>query len=221
MLAHRNSRPKRWRALAVLASAVLIVLPIDARSAPVPPRPHASSGVDANTIFLRLRNEALGTWLPRGEDLFEPWHRRRAAVGALGWGDLFIVPRDGTPFWYGKTAPRVLAVYDPVRRVALYQQSCCGWQETVLARAAPPPRAVTTANLGALRSRRGIGLGASPSAVRRAHGWAHLYPSTTTRGLRLLSYYRDHRSKWASCEWFENFVFRANSLVEIQAGHGC
>ncbi len=172
MRAGRGSRSKRWgRALSLLASAVLIALPIDARSAPVPPRPHASSVLDAHTIFSRLRNEALGAWLPRGEDLLEPWHRRRAAVGALGWGDQFIVPRDATFFWYGKTALRVLAVYDPVRRVALYEQGCCGWQETVLVDVSkPPPRAVTTANLGAVHSRRGIGLGASPSAVRRAHG---------------------------------------------------
>jgi hypothetical protein len=113
-------------------------------------------------------------------------------------------------------------VYDPVRRVALYEQGCCAWQETVLAVVPkPPPSAVKSANLGAVRTRRGIGLGASPSAVRGAYGAARLYPSTTKRGFLVLSYYRMHGTKGSACGWFENFVFRGGRLVEIEAGHGC
>ncbi len=61
----------------------------------------------------------------------------------------------------------------------------------------------------------------SPAAVVRAYGPARLHASTTTAGLRVLSYYRDQHVPGSGCAWFENFVFRANRLIEIQAGHGC
>jgi|GEM_PF-1206325 len=221
----RNTNVSWRRALSLLASAVLVALPNVARSASATPSPHAAPVVDPNyaAAFLRRRNDALGAWLPRGEDLFEPWRRHRAANGPLGWDEMFTVPRDATYFWYGNAGPpRVQAVYDPVRRVVLFEQGCCAWQETVLASVStPPPYAVKTANLGVLRSRHGIGLGASPSAVRRAYGRAHLYPSTKARGFRVLSYYREQPTSGSTCGWFENFVFRADRLIEIQAGHGC
>jgi hypothetical protein len=126
-------------------------------------------------------------------------------------------------FVYGEAGPsRVALVYDSAHGLALYSQGCCAWQETVLATVStPPPRAVAAANLAALRSRHGIPLGASPNAVRRAYGPARLYRSTTSRGLRVLAYYRDQHVTGSGCGWFENFVFRSNRLIEIQAGHGC
>jgi hypothetical protein len=85
----------------------------------------------------------------------------------------------------------------------------------------PPPQPVQTANLGAIRTRHAIVLGSSPAAVVRAYGPARLHASTTTAGLRVLSYYRDLHVPGSACARFENFVFRANRLIEIQAGHGC
>jgi hypothetical protein len=173
--------------------------------------------------YRNRRNDALGAWLPQYEDLFEPWRRHRAVDGPLGWNEMFTVPANSTFFWYGDAGPpKVDLVYDPARRVALFSQGCCSWQETILATVSkPPPSLVKTANLSAVRTRRGIGLGASPNAVRRAYGAAALYPSTTKRGFRVLSYYRKQVTTGTDCGWFENFVFRANQLVEIQAGHGC
>lgn len=222
--AERLSKIRR-RALLLIATAVLVAFPIVARSAPVSPGPATAPALGAKyaVTFLKRRNDALGAWLPHGEDLFEPWRRHRAANGPLGWDEMFAMRRDATYFWYGNAGPsRVQAVYDPVRRVVLFEQGCCAWQETVLASVStPPPDRLKTANLGALRSRRGVGLGASPSTVRRAYGPARLFPSTTARGLRILAYYRDQHTKGSACGWFENFVFRSNRLVEIQAGHGC
>jgi hypothetical protein len=80
---------------------------------------------------------------------------------------------------------------------------------------------VKSADLGAVRSRRGIALGASPAAVRRAYGPAQLYASTTTPGLRVLAYYRTQHTQGSDCGWYENFMFRANRLGTIQSGHGC
>ncbi len=173
--------------------------------------------------YRNRRNDALGAWLPQYEELFEPWRRHHAVDGPLDRNEMFTVPADSTFFWYGEAGPpKVNLVYDPVHRVALFSQGCCAWDETILATASkPPPSTVKAANLGAVRTRRGIGLGAPPSAVRRAYGAAVIYPSTTKRGFRVLSYYRNQVTRGSDCGWFENFVFRANRLVEIQAGHGC
>lgn len=210
------------RLIAMLVAAALAALPAAGGATPVA-APMTTLAPGWYAEFLRHRNEALGAWLPANEDIFEPWRLHRAAVGALGWSDLFTIPPDATFFWHGEAGPpKVHLVYDPVRRVALFSQGCCSWQETILATVAkPPPGAVKTADLAAMRTRRGIGLGASPDAVRRAYGKAVLYPSTAKRGLRVLAYYRMQYPKGSACGWFENFVFRGARLIEIQAGHGC
>lgn len=204
-------------AFAVVAHAAGAT-PKTAPAASFSPAPHGGYAA-----FLKHRNDALGAWLPHYEELFVPWRRHHAADGPLGWNEMFTVPADSTFFWYGDAGPpKVNLVYDPLRRVALFRQGCCAWDETILAAVTkPPPSTVKTAHLGAVRTRRGIGLGASPSAVRRAYGAAVIYPSTTKRGFRVLSYYRKQVTMGSDCGWFENFVFRANRLVEIQAGHGC
>lgn len=184
------------------------------------PGPSFDAGYRA---FLKARNERLGRWLPHAEDLFEPWRRHLTASAPLDWNELFQLPKDATSFWYGEAGPpRVTAVYDPVRREVLYRQGCCAWEETVLVHAAmPPPAPLRTADLGAVRSRRGVALGSIPAAVVRAYGPARLHPSTTAPEFRVLSYYRKQHTQGSDCGWFENFVFRTNRLIEIQAGHGC
>jgi hypothetical protein len=171
----------------------------------------------------RARNETLAAWLPHGEDIFEPWRRHLAAQSPLGSNEMFSIPNNATSFVHGDAGPpRVSLVYDADLGVALYYQGCCAWQETVLMIAPkPPPQPVQAANLRAVRTPHGIGLGASPAAVLRAYGPARLHASTTTTGLRVLSYYRDQHVPGSACAFFENFVFRANRLIEIQAGHGC
>lgn len=173
--------------------------------------------------YLRQRDAALTKWLPRGEDLFEPWRRRLAAPGPLGWDEMFKLPRRVTHFLYGDSGVHgVDVVYDPVHRIALYYQGCCAWQETVLASvAARPPRDVISADLGTRRTPRGIALGVAPSAVRRAYGPATMHRSTMNPALHVLSYWRDQHVKGSGCGWFDNFVFRDGRLIEIQAGHGC
>jgi hypothetical protein len=209
--------------LLLLACGAFLILPTAASAAPVPAATSTPAWAHDYATFLKRRNEALGAWLPVNESLFEPWRRHHAADGPLGWNEMFTVPASATNFWYGQAGPpKVNLVYDPRRRVALYEQGCCAWQETVLAEVSkPPPSPVRRANLRAMRTPRGIGLGVSPDAVRRAYGPAVLYRSTMKPELRVLSYYRNQHTKGSDCGWYENFVFRANRLIEIQAGHGC
>ena len=212
-------------AFSLLAIAVLAARALGAGAAPAPTATKTPMPAYARqyAIFLEARNEPLGRWLPANEDLFEPWRRHHAASATLAYREMFTIPSGATFFWHGNAGPpKVHLVYDPTRRVALYDQGCCTWDETVLAVVSKrPPAAVKAANLAGVRTRRGIGLGASPNAVRRAYGEAVLYPSTTKPSLRVLSYYRRQGPKGSTCGWFENFVFRGARLIEIQAGHGC
>jgi hypothetical protein len=114
-------------------------------------------------------------------------------------------------------------LYDPERRIVLYYEGCCAYQMTVLAEVTgpPPTKLIPSTPLGAMRTTRGIGLGATPAAVRQRYGPARLHRSTTAPALRVLSYYCDRHVPGASCGWFENFVFRAGRLTEIQAGYAC
>ncbi len=150
---------------------------------------------------------ALWRWLPHGEDLFEPW-RRHLAMRIAHVDPMFALREWRHP------------AYDPAAGRVLYYQGCCAWQETVLARVrTAPPHAVPRAALATLRTPRGIGLGATVGAVRRAYGAAPLHASSTTAGLRVLSYYEPLGP--SNCGRFENFVFSRGVLVEVQAGDGC
>ena len=184
------------RALGVLAFATMLVaLPFATFAASMP-------WAEADPVLWR--------WLPHAEDMFAPWRRGLTSPAPLGFAEMFALPGDAR------------VVYDPVHRIVLYYDGCCAYQETVLATVAgPPPRKLPFASLGALRTAHGIALGASPRAVQRAYGPARLHRSTVAHELRVLSYYRDHRLTGSSCGWFENFVFRANRLTEIHAGHSC
>ena len=209
-----------WKTCLVLLAVATAVSPAAARAAV--PSAQAAALERGYRAFVRARDERLGRWLPRGEALFEPWRRHIAARTPLGWNELFRIPSGATSFWYGDAGPpRVLAVYDRARRVVLYRQGCCTWEETVLAYAPEPPAHVRAADLATVRSRKGVPLGASSAIVMRAYGRAALHPSTTAPGLRVLSYYEMQDTAGSTCGWFENFVFRANRLIEIEAGHGC
>lgn len=182
--------------LGVLAlAAMLVALPFATFAASMP-------WAEADPVLWR--------WLPHGEDMFAPWRRGLTSTARLNDGEMFVLPRNAR------------VVYDPVHRIVLYYDGCCAYQQTVLAVVARrPPRPLPAASLGALRTPRGIGLGSWPNAVRRAYGPARLHRSTVSPSLRVLSYYRDQHLPGSSCGWFENFVFRANRLTEIHAGHSC
>ena len=186
----------RRRALAVVALAtMLFALPFAARAAMMP---------------WAQADPALWRWLPHGEDMFQPERRGLSSNASLGFTEMFALPP-------GKTI-----VYDAKRHIVLYYEGCCTYQMTVLAVVPDrPPKTLPFASLGALHTARGIALGASAAAVRRAYGPARLHRSTVAPGLRVLSYYRAQAVPGASCGWYENFVFRGNRLTEIQAGHSC
>ena len=205
-------------ALAGLPSSSAFAAPLPATVAPTPyVLPAGRVGP-----WLTPTGKRLGAWIPQGEDLIEPWHRHLASTSpALAFGELADPPVRATWFRHGPTLVRVQAVYDPVHRVVLYHQGCCGWDETVLARAPSPPEFVIRRDLSAVRTRHGIALGASPSRVVHAYGPARFHPSTQSPGLRVLSYWRSQHVHFSGCAWFDNFVFRANRLIEIQAGHSC
>ena|ERR1700676_5557 len=213
------------RELSVLAWAAFAVLPHDASAAAAPvrvaPKPYVLPSGRVGP-WLTPTGKRLGAWIQQGEDLIEPWHRHLASTSpSLAFGELADPPVRATWFAFGPTLVKVQAVYDPVHRVVLYHQGCCGWDETALARAPSPPEFVIRRDLSAVRTRHGIALGASPSRVVHAYGPARFHPSTQSPGLRVLSYWRSQDVHFSSCAWFDNFVFRANRLIEIQAGHSC
>jgi hypothetical protein len=212
-------------ALSLIAWAAWTILPHGASAAPVPATVAATPYVlPSGQVGPRLTptGKRLGAWIPQGEDLIEPWHRHLASTSpALAFGELADPPVRATWFQHGPTLVRVQAVYDPVHRVVLYHQGCCGWDETVLARAPSPPDFVIRRDLSAVRTRHGIALGVSAARVVRAYGAARFHASTKAPGLRVLSYWRSQHAHFSGCAWFENFVFRGNRLIEIQAGHSC
>ena len=212
------------RVWSLLAWAAFTTLPHGAISAPVAktvaPTPHALPARVGP--WGTSSSKRLGAWIPQGEDLIEPWRLHVASTSpALAFGDLTDPPVRATWFAHGPALVKVQAVYDPVHRVVLYHQGCCAWDETVLALAAPPPEPVVRRDLSRVRTRHGIALGASAARVVRAYGPARFHPSTQSPGLRVLSYWRSQNLHFSGCAWFENFVLRANRLIEIQAGHSC
>jgi hypothetical protein len=195
----------RRRVLGVLALATVLVA-----------RPQASIGA---SMPIALADPVLWRWLPHGEDMWEPQRRGLTAYAALSEAEMFWIPAGRTT---GSDQSGRNVVYDPLRHVVLYWNGCCDWEETVLAAVTGvPPRHVHFGDLGAVRTPRGVGLGASPSAVLRAYGPARPHRSTTTPALRVLSYYRDMHVPQSSCGRYEHFVFTKNRLTEIHAGHSC
>ena len=104
----------RLGALSVLALA-LVALPYATEAASMPL-------ADADPVLWK--------WLPHGENMWQPNRRRLTSDSRLGPAEMFAIPIRTTGS-SGLTPANV--VYDPVRRIVLYRDGCCDWEETVLA----------------------------------------------------------------------------------------
>jgi hypothetical protein len=174
---------------------------------------------EAASMPLAEADPVLWKWLPHGENMWQPYRRRLTSDSRLGPAEMFTIPSMTTVASKRATDN---VVYDAVHRIVLYRDGCCDWEETVLAAVAePPPRRVRFGQLGAVRTLRGIGLGAAPAAVIHSYGPARMHRSATKPALEVLSYYRDMHTPGSACGRYENFVFTADRLTEIHAGHSC
>ncbi|MDQ2865967.1 MAG: hypothetical protein M3R51_07045 [Candidatus Eremiobacteraeota bacterium] len=201
---------------------------------------HSTSNPKCTRYFHNACSEAMGAWLPTLGYPGTWWERGLAAHitrrdGFLYEGERptaaqflgYQGPKDGTFFVYGNAGPpKGHAVYDPVHRIAFYQQGCCSWNDVVAAtNVTAPPKPVVKRDLHDLVTVRGIRLGQTMPEVMRIYGKStpipisahldvHVLPYTTWRPIQTLH-------SIDSCGQFQNFFFRKNRLIMIQLGNGC
>lgn len=189
----------------------------------------------------------LGAWLPTYGDGFDPWDDGQTAIS--NEDDFFVcsatpvaIPtgihsfyfagigcpalKAATFFVYGEAGPpKGHILYDRTHRLVLFSEGCCSWGHVVLAETvSPPPKPVTGADLSAVRTKRGVRLGMSPSEVIAIYGHATLHAAPKTPNATMLSYttLKLKRSDPGNkCGQFQNFVFRAGRLVYIELLGGC
>jgi hypothetical protein len=192
-------------------------------------------------------NATLAAWLPRIGHGFEPSNRGEAA-----WSrkyDFFLCGKtpvaqetpfanfayagrgcplleNGTSFVYGATEPtKGRVVYDSAHRIALYQEGCCAWRNTVLAAGVgAPPTPVQNADLGSVRTDRGVTLGMGEEQVIAIYGRAAAHAVKGAASVAMLSYTTMHgnpSSAANACGQFQNFAFRNKKLFYIELLAGC
>jgi len=150
--------------------------------------------------FGQACSEALGKWLPKlgdgGTQSMATTTVRDELLDPAGAGEAgFLGQRrvyNGSFFVHGMAGPpRGHAVYDPLNRIAYYDEVCCGSLRVVLAsNVAPPPKRIVTRPLLGLRTTRGVRIGSSASFVRAIYGRATMRPVRGRSNAGLLSYER-------------------------------
>ena len=179
-------------------------------------------------------SEALGLWLPELPDMFD--RAPRAHTSAI---DAIVDPAGqgreaefgqrgvygGTYFVYGEAGPpRGFVVYDPVHRLAYFEEGCCSWHHVVLiAHVPPPPKAVASRSLLRLHTERGIRLGVAPAFVYARYGNAPLRAARGTNDRRTLRYTRVLRSSgvFSACFADTTFLFERDRLIGMDFYRGC
>jgi hypothetical protein len=180
-------------------------------------------------------SEAIGKWLPLVPNvLIAPSLATRTTVrdriiDSAGSGPLtFLGMRGvyrGTHFVYGSAGPpQGHAVYDPVHRIAYYDEGCCSWHELVIAsNAKAPPKTIATRSLITLRTQSGIRLGDEPSLIEAVYGRAALRPVARALHQRTLSYYRVIRYSqvYSPCGERTTFLFADGRLTAMNITDEC
>jgi len=179
-------------------------------------------------------SEAIGKWLPRVPNAWMP----RTLVTNTTVRDRIIDPAgsgppaflgmrgvyQGTHFVYGLAGPpQGHAVYDPVHRIAYYDEGCCSWHEVVVAsNAKAPPKTMATRSLVGLRTQSGIRLGDKPSLVESIYGRAEFRSVARSSHQLTLSYYRVVRyPKYSPCDERTTFLFADGELTAINIIDEC
>lgn len=176
---------------------------------------------------------AIGRWLPNFP------HVRRALatpttvvdeiVDPAGPGQFrFLSQRGvyrGTLFVYGTAGPpKGHAVYDPVHKIAFYDEGCCSWHHVVVAsNVPPPPKTIVARSLAGIRTKRGIRLGDPPSAISAIYGPALKGLSSGSAAKTMVSYSRVEKypSVYSPCEASMTFLFVRDRLTAMDFTDAC
>lgn len=192
--------------------------------------------------------EALGTWLPNVAPNFSPWGNQKTTYGVAF--DAFRCPgtapavttkaqdfdfpigtcralQTGTTLFYGSGEPQQGKVlYDAANHIALYYVGCCAARTYVLASGVvPPPSSVVDADLSAVKTSRGITLGASTDDVIRVYGKAIPYTvgsgASTVPLVSYATFKADPVHSDGGCGQYVSFAFKQKKVNLIQIYAGC
>jgi hypothetical protein len=192
---------------------------------------------DCAKYFHDACSPAIGAWLPRvpgppawelatktattsvHDEIIDP-----SGSGPRTFGGLHAVAR-GTRFVYGMAGPpNGRLVYDPVARIALYDEGCCAWHDVVVAAdVSPPPKHVVARSLTTVHTARGIVLGVQPRVVRAVFGAAPLLPVRGSAGDSLLEYRELAHVPGviSTCDESYSFLFKRGRLAAMDYGAAC
>lgn len=178
-------------------------------------------------------SEPMGRWLPQIPNARElrvaPTTVADEIVDPAGRGELeFMEQRgvyQGTLFVYGKAGPpKGHAVYDPLHRIAYYDEGCCSWHHVVIAsNVLPPPKKIATRSLTRLKTKRGVELGVEATLIRSIYGPATQRVVAKAPDQSTLSYTRaiNHPAPYSPCEARTTFLFARNRLIGMDFTYSC
>jgi hypothetical protein len=204
------------------------------RGAPAAAAPSATPNpeIACRVNFGDACSEAMGRWLARvpspafGEHV-DRSHVEDRIIDPAGTGmDVFLgatTVYGGTRFVYGTAGPpKGFAVYDPVHRIAYYDEGCCSWHDVVVASdVGPPPKKIATRSLTGLRTASGLRLGDSILAVERVYGSSRLRRVRGQPSRRTLSYVHSFRFGVNVCQDRMTFLFDRGRLAAMDFGKAC
>ncbi len=191
------------------------------------------SDASCRPYFGSACSEALGHWLPHiPNDQFALGHATTVVdeiVDPAGRGEIHFRGQRGvyrgTFFVYGTAGPpRGSAVYDPVRRIAFYDEGCCAWHHVVVASNVPsPPKPIVMRSLAGVRTKRGIRLGDPRSAVLAVYGPALTHTVSGQPAQEIFSYSRVEKNPPPNspCEASMTFLFTRNRLTAMDFTKAC
>lgn len=112
--------------------------------------------------------------------------------------------------------------YDAAHRIVFFWKGCCSVASYVLASGvAPPPKPMLAANLGSVRTRRGVSLGMSLSAVTTIYGRNSARPLPGAPGAVALWYASGKIAPPTACSQNQIFAFKNGRLYYIELLMGC
>lgn len=216
---------RRAFALLIAGCGLVLTSGAGARAATPRPRPHVTPHVDpAYAAFLERRDDRLGAWLPRVDDLVEPSKRHLSKLGPREDALLPLLHAASplTRFWYSAPGPpSIWAQYDARHRIVRYTNDCCGHEEEVVASGiGPPPHPVAAEDLRGVRTLHGARLGMTQTQIQALYGRVQPHRSTSGTPYDVLSYAHAVKGR-PNCGEVQNFGLRAGRVVAIQIGRSC
>jgi len=200
----------------------------------------AAAATDSDTVcrpyFGDACSEAMGHWLPRVPNGWivadaAPSPARTSVYDEIldpaGTGRREFLKQQnvyrGSFFAYGKAGPpQGHAVYDPIHRIAYYDEGCCSWHHVVVAtNVSPPPKRIAMRSLIGLKIRGGIKLGDPPAEIESIYGPSRLHSVKNDSTSQTLSYVRALASGSMTCYENTTFLFRRGRLAAFDFTQAC